>query len=303
MTTQTNKLDVGAMTMTDTEMNTLVIQTARDVGLRVIIDSKMLNDNYTNVTGSFPSLVRFARSLLSIITPAVAQPIDMLLFCPECGTQHIDAPEEHERDEGLSVRMDVSWTNPPHKSHLCHACETVWRPADVPTNGVASIKTKGKADTWLAACPAAPAQSGEPIYQREHESGAWIDTTLLGYQCWPEERRRIVYAAPQPAQTAQSEPAAWRHSLTHCLYETEAEVPLADDDEWAVPLYLGAEPAQTERPPSFDAKHVRLRGIGAKILLTLELDAVEPAPRYTVTPVNPSVVRAAAQPASGDGGG
>lgn len=49
--------------MTDPEMNKLVIQTAREVGLRVNVDGKMLNDNYTNVMGSFPSLVRFARAL------------------------------------------------------------------------------------------------------------------------------------------------------------------------------------------------------------------------------------------------
>jgi hypothetical protein len=59
--------------MTDPEMNKLVIQTAREVGLRVNVDGKMLNDNYTNVMGSFPSLVRFARALLSASKPAVAQ--------------------------------------------------------------------------------------------------------------------------------------------------------------------------------------------------------------------------------------
>lgn len=110
----------------------------------------------TVVPGNCLYILEFARALLSASKPAV--PIDMLLFCPNCGTQHIDAPEEHERDEGLSVRMDVSWTNPPHRSHLCHACECIWRPADVPTNGVAAITTKGKADTWSAASPAAPIQ-------------------------------------------------------------------------------------------------------------------------------------------------
>jgi hypothetical protein len=51
--------------MNDPEMNTLVIQTATAAGLRVNVDGKMLNDNYTNVMGSFPSLVRFARALLA----------------------------------------------------------------------------------------------------------------------------------------------------------------------------------------------------------------------------------------------
>lgn len=61
-------------------------------------------------------------------------PIDMVLRCPACGTQHIDAP-------------DHDWTNPPHRSHLCHKCGHIWRPADVPTNGVAAIKTKGRGDS------------------------------------------------------------------------------------------------------------------------------------------------------------
>lgn len=62
-------------------------------------------------------------------------PIDMLLWCPVCHAPHVDAP-------------DGAWTNPPHKSHLCHGCGTIWRPADVATNGVAAIETKGGADTW-----------------------------------------------------------------------------------------------------------------------------------------------------------
>jgi predicted RNA-binding Zn-ribbon protein involved in translation (DUF1610 family) len=132
--------------------------------------TKLTDEQIMNIADSYSftwdeGIVAFARALLSASKPAA--PIDMLLFCPNCGTQHIDAPEEHERDEGLSVRMDVSWTNPPHRSHLCHACECIWRPADVPTNGVAAITTKGKADTWLAASPAAPAQSGEPVAKFE----------------------------------------------------------------------------------------------------------------------------------------
>ena len=103
------------------------------------------------------TVLSFARALLAS-KPAVMQPIDMLLFCPDCGTQHIDAPEEREIDKGSHIDIVCNWTNPPHRSHLCHACETIWRPADVPTNGVASITTKGKADTWGAASPTAPAQ-------------------------------------------------------------------------------------------------------------------------------------------------
>jgi hypothetical protein len=62
-------------------------------------------------------------------------PIDMVLHCPQCMTPHIDEP-------------NGAWTNPPHRSHLCAECGCIWRPADVPTNGVAAIKSRGRDDTW-----------------------------------------------------------------------------------------------------------------------------------------------------------
>jgi predicted Zn-ribbon and HTH transcriptional regulator len=54
------------------------------------------------------------------------RPIDVVLHCPHCKLQHIDAPEP-----------DAGWTNPPHREHLCHGCRKLWRPAVVYTNGVA----------------------------------------------------------------------------------------------------------------------------------------------------------------------
>ncbi|PNE59848.1 hypothetical protein A8H39_01495 [Paraburkholderia fungorum] len=85
---------------------------------------------------------------------ADARPIPMLLFCPKCGAQHVDAPEHNAdphstREADESVESNVQeWTNPPHRSHLCHACGTVWRPADVATTGVSNIDTHGNADNW-----------------------------------------------------------------------------------------------------------------------------------------------------------
>jgi hypothetical protein len=77
-------------------------------------------------------------SLLQLIHGyrGVQQPIPMVLHCPKCTTQHVDAPDP-----------DKGWTNPPHKSHLCHKCGFIWRPADVPTVGVEKIKTRGKVDS------------------------------------------------------------------------------------------------------------------------------------------------------------
>lgn len=74
------------------------------------------------------------------------KPIDMVLYCPNCGMQHVDAPERPS--EARPVLYADAWTNPPHRSHLCHSCGCIWRPADVTTNGVAELKTEGKADTW-----------------------------------------------------------------------------------------------------------------------------------------------------------
>jgi len=72
-------------------------------------------------------------------------PIDMVLFCPKCGMQHIDEADPY--DMTYVEGGPGAWTNPPHRSHLCHGCGYIWRPADVPTNGVAAIKTKGKNDS------------------------------------------------------------------------------------------------------------------------------------------------------------
>ena len=84
-------------------------------------------------------------------------PIDMVLFCPKCGVQHIDAPEGqfypgHTAEESAAVNEYYGlWNNPPHRSHLCHGCGHIWRPADVATNGVKAVKTQGKADSPRAA--------------------------------------------------------------------------------------------------------------------------------------------------------
>lgn len=103
----------------------------------------------------------------TLVPPVV--PIDMVLHCPACGLQHIDAPEgpceagqcKYSEDVGVPARCAIGceymqpgsprWTNPPHRSHLCGpmegGCGHTWRPADVPTNGVEAIKTKGKNDS------------------------------------------------------------------------------------------------------------------------------------------------------------
>jgi hypothetical protein len=83
---------------------------------------------------------------------AKSKPVDMLLLCPACGMQHIDAVETGTTlsRSGLDTLTEtevVTWSNPPHRSHMCHGCGYQWRPADVATNGVAELKTKGKNDS------------------------------------------------------------------------------------------------------------------------------------------------------------
>lgn len=72
-----------------------------------------------------------------MMTSSPAKPIDMLLFCPVCGEQHLDKPAPEK-----------NWDNPPHRSHECQTpgCGTVWRPADIPTNGVRAISSRGVRD-------------------------------------------------------------------------------------------------------------------------------------------------------------
>lgn len=77
-------------------------------------------------------------------------PIDLVLYCPCCGFQHIDKPVYEIRGGELCI----DWDNPPHKSHLCEKCGHIWRPADVHTNGVLAVKTKGKNDSIIVRPPA-----------------------------------------------------------------------------------------------------------------------------------------------------
>jgi hypothetical protein len=81
-----------------------------------------------------------AKGLIDELMP-LAAPLDLLLFCPRCLAQHIDAPAPA-----------TGWTNPPHRSHLCHACRHVWRPSDRCTNGIAAIATKGENDGSAHPC-------------------------------------------------------------------------------------------------------------------------------------------------------
>jgi len=93
----------------------------------------------------------------------------MLLFCPRCGLQHIDAPEPaHEYIDNRAVAVTGSdWDNPPHRTHLCQGCGHTLRPSDVPTNGVAAILTHGAND-------GSPVPAHAKVNAFAHEIAAYV---------------------------------------------------------------------------------------------------------------------------------
>lgn len=64
-------------------------------------------------------------TLMSLHASAEVAPVPMILYCPTCQKQHIDAPEPA-----------VGWTNPHHSKHRCAFCKTEWRPFPYKTTGM-----------------------------------------------------------------------------------------------------------------------------------------------------------------------
>lgn len=127
----------------------------------ILAATKLYRENIYRPVPELPEMI-VAKIFNAMI--AVAPPIPMILFCPHCGVQHIDAPDDKpvkvEPDfiggthVGYSLVDPVQyWTNPPHRSHLCKlvdgGCGKVFRPCDVATEGVRSIETRGARDDEL----------------------------------------------------------------------------------------------------------------------------------------------------------
>lgn len=114
--------------------------TAKDTVVRI----------YGSVQGGFdlrgcPNPEQLARDIADRYN-AAGNPIDVVMYCPKCNTQHIDAPET-EAAYFTRRALPKRWMNPPHKSHLCAACKFVWRPSDHPTNGITATVSGKDADT------------------------------------------------------------------------------------------------------------------------------------------------------------
>lgn len=134
---------------------------AHKTSLSVLCALEHANDWHSNMQKDITFAIDGTRAAIASLRVAAppdttgrvevgAVPVDMILYCPNCGAQHVDAPDNlvpivHQQSGTV---VDEQWTNPPHKSHLCHGCGCIWRPADAPTNGVSELKTQGKADTW-----------------------------------------------------------------------------------------------------------------------------------------------------------
>jgi hypothetical protein len=150
-------------------------------------------------------IISFGRAILaasqSPAEPAAqVEPIDMVLHCPKCGKKHIDAPEEHWNRAYL-----YSWENPPHRSHLCYSCGHIWRPADVPTNGVYAVRTKGKADSPIATPQ--PAAQVAPLTLREGLSPleCFAHEVVIGAYRWRELPGKATIALRRQAALASAQ--------------------------------------------------------------------------------------------------
>ena len=75
----------------------------------------------------------------------------------------------------------------------------------------------------------------------------WNRRAALAQKAEPDEQEVALQKIADFGQD--QEPVAWRHSETGQLYDSEEEVPLADGDEWAEPLY--AAPAAQPAPAAW----------------------------------------------------
>lgn len=193
-----------------------------------------------NVRDQSRIMTRFRTTqLLQLANP---RPLDMVLHCPNCSQQHIDKPDcvfdhfdvpmEPDSDEGKAQiaqmqawEREHNWSNPPHRSHLCGVCGFIWRPADVPTNGVAATKTKGKDDTQarpidapiaspvMAPLGAAQVPAGWKLVPVEITEPMHVAAVKTIIRCTgnddfpPRVYRAMLAAAPEPTAGAAQVPS------------------------------------------------------------------------------------------------
>lgn len=160
------------------------------------------------------------RGAMALLEDERARPVELLLFCPACLHQHVDAPDPA-----------IGWTNPPHRSHLCASCGHVWRPADRPTTGVATIATKGAKDggahpclTWETAVAAEAAAR-----QRNNSGGtAAVSGRFIGLDRQPQPASQPMPACAVCGDTGVMATGAEFDDCRFCQPATPTDVTIAD---------------------------------------------------------------------------
>jgi hypothetical protein len=219
--------------------------------------------------------------------------------CPRCGRLITDpsaeaaAPSADMQDERGALLADYVELNMSN-----------YGPDDVDELNAWGIRAYDFIDRAASTCanvaPAATVQAGEAIYQTAtHVSNGvvWVDVTKEMYDAHFKFERRIVYAAPQPAQTAQSETTALE--ACRAIVKWCDENPPAGDALWCVQLARRAVEARSAQiaqagEPTYvssqatscakcgEHKHTPLRidWMGGYVCLTCidkELEAHDPA--------------------------
>lgn len=138
--------------------------------------------------------------MLERLWDAYQAPLDMILHCPGCGMQHVDKP-----------RPEKGWTNPPHKTHECQGCGSLWRPAMHPTNGVESIGHQEECRLM----PLAVLLKSEKTKFRQYVDALYDvvkDIPSCGYpDKWNEVRWRVAKAIKQKEAAEQrAREAEWK---------------------------------------------------------------------------------------------
>ena len=191
-------------------------------------------DESDGITVWMPSEVVHAM-LSRVGSEAVTVPIDMVLLCPKCNTQHIDAADE----PGTAMAGVPRWTNPPHRSHRCHNCGHQWRPCDVETNGVKAVKTKGKNDSPIVECADRPAASvSTSIWKTTHKAVCVPITEDRDVaEQWKANGYEVI--AYSPCSDAQPTPTDTRKALYDLIHGVLSEHSLSytcDDIDEKYPL-------------------------------------------------------------------
>lgn len=127
---------------------------------------------------------------LLVMLEAPQPPIKMMLFCPRCRMQHIDAPHGE-------------WTNPPHATHLCEGCGLLWRPSNENTTGVALIHFEAKHKVAIFACIPPPSPKPDVVMTLP-EALRYHATLMLAPEVAPRVRATLTDASRLMRDAAQA---------------------------------------------------------------------------------------------------